>query len=66
MRDGERLAASPDLTAVRAHAANQLATLPKSMHDPFASSDYPVEISKSLEELAAEIDRSGQQGDQSS
>jgi nicotinate phosphoribosyltransferase len=62
MRDGERLAASPDLPAVREHAANELATLPKSMHDPFASSDYPVEISKTLEELAAEIDSSAAAG----
>jgi len=62
MRDGERLAASPDLAAVREHAANELATLPNAMHDPFASSDYPVEVSKTLEELAAKIDRSGQAG----
>ena len=60
MRDGERLAASPELTTVREHAASELATLPKSMHDPLASSDYTVEVSKTLEELAAKIDRSGQ------
>ena len=60
MRDGERLAPSPDLPAVRQHAANQLATLPESMRDPFARSDYPVKISNSLKELAARIDRSVQ------
>ena len=62
MRDGKRLAASPDLAAVREHAADELTTLPKSMHDPFTSSDYPVKVSNTLEELAAKIDRSGQTG----
>lgn len=66
MRDGKRLAASPDLSAVREHATNELATLPKSMHDPLASSDYPVAVSKTLEELAAKIDRATTAGDRRS
>lgn len=57
MQDGKRLAPSPDLNAVREHATRELASLPDNMHDPFTSSDYPVEVSKTLEELAASIDR---------
>ncbi|MCH8335272.1 MAG: nicotinate phosphoribosyltransferase [Proteobacteria bacterium] len=57
MRDGERLASSPDLTAVREHAVQELAGLPESMRDPFAASVYPVEISETLKALAAKIDR---------
>jgi nicotinate phosphoribosyltransferase len=60
MRDGARLTASPGLTTVREHAASELSTLPMTMHDPFASNDYPVEVSKNLEELAAKFDRSDQ------
>jgi nicotinate phosphoribosyltransferase len=60
MQGGKRVAPSPDLDAVREHAAQELASfsLPDNMRDPFASSDYPVEVSKTLEELAASIDRS--------
>lgn len=58
MRDGERLAGSPDLAAVREHAAKELLTLPESMHDPLAGYAYPVEVSDSLKALAAKIDRS--------
>lgn len=58
MRDGKRLTRSPDLDAVRDHAARELATLPESMRDPFGESSYTVEVSKSLQELAAKIDRS--------
>ncbi len=58
MQDGKRLAPSPDLNAVREHAARELASLPHNMHDPFTSSDYPVAVSRTLEELAASIDRS--------
>ena len=58
MQDGKRLAPSPELNAVREHAARELASLPHNMHDPFTSSDYPVAVSRTLEELAASIDRS--------
>ena len=57
MRDGERLASSPELTAMREHAVQELATLPESMRDPFAKPVYPVEISETLKALAAKIDR---------
>jgi nicotinate phosphoribosyltransferase len=57
VRDGKRLAPSPDLDAVREHAAKELASLPDAMRDPFVKCDYPVEVSKTLDELAASIDR---------
>ena len=66
MRDGARLAPSPDLAAVREHAAQELVSLPESMRDPCARSAYPVEISKTLKVLAASIDRSAQPGDRNS
>lgn len=58
MCDGERLASSPPLTAVREHASKELAALPESMRDPFAGHVYPVEISETLKVLAEKIDRS--------
>lgn len=56
MRGGCRLAPAPSLDAVRRHAAGNLARLPQALRrlDAF---DYPVEISPSLHELAAEVDR---------
>jgi nicotinate phosphoribosyltransferase len=56
MRGGRRLAPSPDLAAVRRHAADNLARLPEPLRrlDAF---DYPVEIASALHELAAQVDR---------
>lgn len=56
MRGGRRLAPSPDLAAVRRHAADNLARLPEPLRrlDAF---DYPVEIAPALRELAAQVDR---------
>jgi nicotinate phosphoribosyltransferase len=56
MRGGRRLRDLPDLTAVRAHAADQLARLP----EPLARLEphhYLVEIGLPLCELAAALDR---------
>ncbi len=57
MRDGERLAPSPKLNAVRENAAQELASLPDGMHDPFSESDYAVDVSQMLQALAKNIDR---------
>lgn len=56
MQGGRRLAPSPDLAAVRRHAADNLARLPEPLRrlDAF---DYPVEIAPALHELAAQVDR---------
>lgn len=58
MHGGVRTDPSPDLPAAREYAANELAALPQAMHDPCATAAYPVEISRSLKALAAEIDAS--------
>ena len=57
MRGGRRVSPSPALSTAREHAAAELASLPESMHDPFARSAYPVRVSSVLKELAARIDR---------
>jgi hypothetical protein len=58
MRDGVRLTSSPALSLVRERAAAELAALPESMRDPLIDSASQVEISASLQALAARIDRS--------
>jgi hypothetical protein len=53
---GRRIPDLPDLTASRAHAADQLTRLPR----PLAGLEeyhYPVEIGDPLSELAAALDR---------
>jgi nicotinate phosphoribosyltransferase len=56
MRGGRCLSDNPDLAAARDHAKDQLARLPEPLArlEPYT---YPVEISASLRELAAELDR---------
>ncbi len=56
MRSGRRLPEIPDLASARNHAKDQLSRLPARLArlEPYA---YPVEISASLRELAAELDR---------
>lgn len=56
MSHGKRLGPAPDLAAIRSYASAQLDTLPRSMHDPYASVGYTVEISEMLHELAERID----------
>lgn len=58
MRNGKRVVPSPPLDTVREYAAQQLATLPNQLRDPFVETDYPVEVSRTIQELAASIDRS--------
>jgi len=58
MRDGVRLTSSPALSLVRERAAAELAALPESMRDPLIDSASQVQISASLQALAARIDRS--------
>jgi nicotinate phosphoribosyltransferase len=56
MQHGRRLRPSPGLATVRETAAAQLASLPASMHDPFAAGVYAVEVSAKLQALAEQID----------
>jgi nicotinate phosphoribosyltransferase len=56
MRGGERLAPSPDLGAVRARAAEELARLPEPLRGLEPGFRYPVAIADSVRSLADEID----------
>ncbi len=57
MAAGERLAPSPGLEDVRAHAARQVATLPEGLRRLEDADAYPVEVSGPLRDLADEVDR---------
>ncbi len=57
LRDGRRLAPSPGLDLVRAHAARQRATLPERLCRLDGQADYPVTVSEPLRELARAVDR---------
>jgi nicotinate phosphoribosyltransferase len=59
MRAGRRLRPSPPLSALRAHAARNLARLPQSLRRLEHVPPYTVEISPALRALAAEVDRQG-------
>lgn len=60
MRAGRRLAPSPPLESLRAHAAQTLARLPpalRGLEPPSAGAAHPVLISTALQALAALLDR---------
>lgn len=57
MHGGRRLEASPALDAIREHASRELASLPEPLRDLQAQARFEVNVSASLKELAAEIDR---------
>ncbi|ACO80731.1 nicotinate phosphoribosyltransferase [Azotobacter vinelandii CA] len=57
MRDGRRLAPSPSLREVRAHALRQLDTLPAALRALEPAPPYPVAVSEALRDLAERADR---------
>ena len=57
MKSGQRLAASPDLGDVRAHAAGERTTLPLGLRRLEDADAYAVEVSEPLRSLADEVDR---------
>ena len=57
MRNGRRLAPSPELAAVRERARRELKRLPAPLCSLTEHVEYPVEVSAALEALAAEVDR---------
>jgi nicotinate phosphoribosyltransferase len=57
MRGGKRLAPAPALAQIREHAARELGKLPEPLRKLEAGIDYPVEISKALRALAAQMDK---------
>lgn len=56
MKNGRRLAPSPDLADVRRHAAAQLGQLPESLRVLETAPTYDVRISRSLQSLAQTVD----------
>jgi nicotinate phosphoribosyltransferase len=57
MRGGKRLAPAPALAQIREHAARELGKLPEPLRKLEAGIEYPVEISKALRALAAQMDK---------
>src|SRR6478609_6737430 len=57
MRGGKRLAPAPTLAQIREHATRELGKLPEPLRKLEAGMDYPVEISKALRALAAQMDK---------
>jgi nicotinate phosphoribosyltransferase len=57
MRDGRRIGPAPTLADIRNHAARELARLPDGLRSLRPDGAYPVQISDSLERLAAATDR---------
>lgn len=56
MHNGRRLAPSPTLSTVRAHAAAQLAGLPEPLRRLREAPPYPVQIADGLVRLARQVD----------
>lgn len=57
MRGGRRIAPSPPLSEVRAHAARELDRLPEPLRRLEPATAYPVHIAPALKRLAEEVDR---------
>jgi nicotinate phosphoribosyltransferase len=57
MADGRRVAPSPTLAEVRAHAARDLERLPVALRQLGPGAPYPVVVATALEHLAAAVDR---------
>ena len=55
MRTGRRIETAPSIADIRAHAAHELARLPKSLRRLDPGMSYPVAISDALEKLANSI-----------
>jgi nicotinate phosphoribosyltransferase len=57
MRRGKRIAQSPSLTEIRAHAARELELLPEPLRKLDPNAIYPVHVGAALMHLTAEFDR---------
>jgi nicotinate phosphoribosyltransferase len=57
MRGGKRLTPAPALAQIRGHAARELGKLPEPLRKLETGMDYPVEISKALRALTAQMDK---------
>jgi nicotinate phosphoribosyltransferase len=56
MRAGKRIAPAPTLAQIREYAARELAKLPAPLRGLESAAEYPVQISKALTTLAAQMD----------
>jgi nicotinate phosphoribosyltransferase len=56
MRSGKRVSPSPALDELRARAATELAKLPEHVRHLEVDPPYPVEIARSLRDLARAVD----------
>lgn len=56
MRGGRRITPSPGLSALREHAARELAALPQALRCLDSSADYPVSVAAAVVALAREVD----------
>jgi len=57
MRGGQRLEAPPTLELLRQQAAQSLTSLPSELRSLTTPASYPVEVSRAVCDLAAEVDR---------
>ena len=57
MQAGRRVASSPTLDDIRAHAARELRALPVPLRELNPGATYPVQLGKALVKLAAQFDR---------
>jgi nicotinate phosphoribosyltransferase len=57
MRNGKRLAATPSLDDIRAHSKRGFERLPESLRRLEPDAAYPVDVAKTLRDLADEVDR---------
>jgi len=56
MQGGKRIGSAPTLDQIRARAARGLERLPEPLRKLEPGASYPVEVSKTLKRLAAEVD----------
>jgi nicotinate phosphoribosyltransferase len=56
MRGGKRIAPAPTLAQIRERVARELATLPEPLRKLEGGMEYPVQISKALSALVAQMD----------
>jgi nicotinate phosphoribosyltransferase len=61
MRNGKRLAPSPSLDEIRAHAKRELERLPENLRRLEPGARYPVEVGEDLVKLAEEVDSRARQ-----
>jgi len=57
MQAGKRVASSPTLDDIRAHATRELRLLPAPLRELKPGATYPVQVGQALVDLTAQFDR---------